>query len=187
MEARGLRGWNRLVQLEDALSVLDYWMSRLDDRDTSCGLLLHFMPHGSCAGFRKMLSWDGAVAANPLNNNMGVDLGNYVYGTFLRCLCGFFGPTDLRYTTLTQLNDESLGDILEAIMGLWFHTQEDSIYLFDGGPALASLRPSSVTYSMLKEYIFVLEHALHFAKQVINIFTAGGVWTTSRELAVLMR
>ena len=187
VEARGLRGWNRLVQLEDALSVLDYWMSRLDDKDTSCGLILHFMPQGSCAGFRKMLSWDGAVAANPLNNNMGVDLGNYVYGTFLRCLCGFFGPNDLRYRTLVQLNDESLGDILEAIMGLWFHTQKESIYLFDGGPALASLRPASVTYSMLKEYIFVLEHALHFAKQVINIFTAGGVWTTSRELAFLMR
>ena len=48
VEARGLRAWNRLVQLEDALSVLDYWMSRLDDMDTSCGLLLHFMHHGSC-------------------------------------------------------------------------------------------------------------------------------------------
>ena len=29
VEARGLRGWNRLVQLEDALSVLDYWMLSL--------------------------------------------------------------------------------------------------------------------------------------------------------------
>ena len=166
--------------------MLDYWTSRLDDKDSSCGLVLHFMTQGSCAGFRKMLSWDGTVAANPMNNNMGVDLGNYVYGTFLRCFCGFFGPNDLRYRTLVQLNDESLGDILGAIMGLWFHTQKESICLSDGGPAFASLRPSSVTYSMLKEYVFVLEHAPRFTTQVINTFTAGGVWTTSRELACLM-
>ena len=110
-----------------------------------------------------------------------------VYGTFLQCVCGFFGPNELRYRTLVQLNDETLGDIREAIMGLWYHTQKETIYLFDRGPAIASLRPPFVTYPMLKEYVFVLEHALHFMKQVINIFTVGGVWTTSRELALLMR
>jgi len=187
VETRGLRGWTSLVQLEDALAVLGYWMSRLDDNDSSCGLISHFMPQGSCAGFRKMLSWDGAVAANPTNNYMGTDLGNYVYGTFLHCLCGFFGPNELRYKTLVQLKDETLGDILEAIMGLWYHTQKETIHLFDGGPEIASLRPPLVTYDMLREYVFVLEHALHFMRQVINIFTAGGVWTTSSELARLMR
>ena len=122
-----------------------------------------------------------------MNNNMGVDLGNYVYGTFLRCLWGFFGPNELRYRTLVQLNDETLGDILEAIVGLWLHTQKESIYLFDGGPSLASLPPSSVTWAMLKECVFVLEHALHFRQQVISIFAAGGVWATSSELAFWMR
>ena len=187
VEARGLRAWNRLVQVADALSVLDYWMSRLDDNDSSCCLILHFMPQRSCAGFRKMLSWDGAVVANPMDNYMGVDLGNGVYGTFLHCLCGFFGRNELRYRTLVQLNDETLGDILGAIMGLWYHTQKEAIYLFDRGPAIASLRPSLVAYDMLKGYVFVLEHALHFTKQVINIFTAGGVWATSRELALFLR
>ena len=49
VEARGLRQWNQLVQVEKMLSVLGYWISRLDDNESSCGLISHFMPQGSCS------------------------------------------------------------------------------------------------------------------------------------------
>ena len=107
-------------------------------------------------------------------------------GLFCIAFVHSLGPNEVRYKILVQFKDETLGDILEAIMGLWYHAQKETTFLFNSGPTFASLWPSLVTCDMLKEYVFVLEHALHFLNEVIHLFTVGGVWTTSRELARLI-
>ena len=124
-----------------------------------------------------MLSWDGAVAANADIGYVGVDLGNYVYGVALHSLRTFFGPNECRQRNLAWLNDESLGDILEAVMGLLWHTQNGSEQLVPGGPVVASLRPTQVTTEMLGKYVFVMWHAFHWTSEAVNVFTAGSVWT----------
>jgi len=186
VEARGLRSWSKLVQAEDVLVVQDFWLSWWDDLETRCHLLDVFMPGGRFAGYTKLLSYDGAVAANADIGYISVDLGNYVYGVALYSLRTFFGPGEYRQGNLARLNDESLGDILEAVMGLWWHIQKGSVRLFPGGPVVDSLRPTQVTTGMLEVYVFVMWHALHWTKSAVKVFTSGGVWTTSRRLARLM-
>ena len=76
VEARGLRSWRQLVQAEDVLVVRDYWLSWWDDLETECHLLDVFMPEGRFGGYTKLLSYDGAAAANADIGYIGHDLGN---------------------------------------------------------------------------------------------------------------
>ena len=176
-----------------ALSPVSYWTPRLlaeglpnfeieraaaqlADMDRSIGewicvddhfhLIEEFMPGGDLQGKRKLLSYDGAIE--------GRDPGNYCYGVALRNFCNGIRPQDARYHTIAPLNDETLGDIIEAILGLLWNREH--------GNHLDILPHISTPH--LQTYVEKLMRACLQQEQCIN-FTAKrmNLWLTSRELS----
>ena len=104
-ERRPLQLTSTMVAWDVAIGV---WWAMEEDLK-----LVNYFGHcGSKMGYRKALSYDGTPD--------GEDKGNWAYAVCLRTMLTLCTPWDWRVVGTKQLNDETAGDILEAIWGLFW-------------------------------------------------------------------
>ena len=66
--------------------------------------------------------------------DLGEDRGNWGYACCLRSMLTFFSDADWRVQGTSCLNDESTGDIMEAIWGVLWHRRSGLRVPGGGGP-----------------------------------------------------
>ena len=157
--------------------------------DTMIGILqaiesqYHFIeqlaPHGSHQGIRKLLSYDGAVRKNRGIPSRDTDKywdpsavrdpGNYCYGVVMRAWASLTQGW-LQDCVQDVWNDETLGDILEAILGYAWQLRN--------GQAKAD----ETTKAAYEQYTIAIEDAVHACEIVIKHTVRMGIWVDSKEL-----
>ena len=133
------------------------------------GLITQFCHMGPLVSYRKVLSYDGV----PENS---CDQGNWVYAVCLRHMLCLFGESDWRYVSTKQLNDETAGDILEAIWGLLWHRETQ-------GRLASVIADSLVPTQQLQRYCKCMTRVVLMFVQVWPHFIKSHEWPSSEELA----
>ena len=81
----------------------------------------------------------------------------------------------LSYSIRQEWNDKTLGDILEAVLGVaWLHRH---------GSLVGGLEELDI----LNQYTLAIEQCVIEAEKVIDLATNLGIWTDSKALAALLR
>ena len=129
---------------------------------------------------RKRLGYCGAVRFASLPQVYSHDLGNYLYAVALHVFAASCGPSDPLLVAITQQNDRTNGDCLEAVMG-WYH-------LLVNGAAEREMDEElyCITTSTLQRYVDTMELALKWCEHVVNVHSALGVWVDSATCAALL-
>ena len=139
-------------------------------------------PWGDMQGLRKILSYDGAIRLSRTgirchpDDDSHRDPGNYWYGVMLRsvALAGSrFSWHNQQYAN--EYNDETCGDIVEAILGLAWrkrHNLETPGLTFD------------YDYYRLEKFVRLIEAAIIYTERVVDHATMLGIWESSKTLAV---
>ena len=172
--------WKKGVRLEMArdFTHFDNIVGSLVRFEDECGILSHLAPGGSMEGVRKVLSYEGAIrfgrtGLRSKNDGIYRDPGNYCYGVLLRSM-GLSGTkckwSNWQYSNV--YNDEKLGDIFEAALGLAWRKRH--------GMDLPTLTFSDEHIDKLAELIEVGALA---TESVINHTVAMGIWENSKDLA----
>ena len=144
-----------------------------------------FAPHGKLASFRKMMSYDGAID--------GRDPGNWTYAVSLKAMSHHFSCHEHPYTEIvTTLNDETNGDVIEAILGLvpFFVTP----YLATISPRLAdyrsviicNLRHIGATDFELDSYIGIMAEAVMQVELISKLLANFGIWHDSTTFSYVL-
>ena len=132
-------------------------------------------PHGSHQGDRKRLSYDGAVRKDRDVPSRGYDPsavrdpGNYCYGVVMRAWASTTKGW-LQDCVQDVWNDETLGDILEAILG--------SAWQLRNGQAKAD----ETTKAAYEQYTIAIEDAVIAGEIVIKHTVIMGIWVDSKTL-----
>jgi hypothetical protein len=150
-------------------AAFEYSLSHLKRLEARHGLLTRFSPEGEWSKARKASSYIGGIRSPQYVGNKDYrtalrDPGNYVYGLILRI-------SSPQYFDALHYSDCTLGDILEATLGLAWQMHIDEVTV----PYL--------TASTSREYFLVIERAVLACEQVLKHTAAMGVWTHSRVLA----
>ena len=123
---------------------------------------------------RKVLSYDGTP-----DGKEGTDAGNWNYAVCIRHMLTCFPQNDWRVQGTENLNDETAGDIMEAIWGLLWHRQTQ-------GPLEDAIPVSVITTETLHGYCQVMTSVVHLLVELIDktLYFVGSEWPSSRELAI---
>ena len=165
------------------LSRLDQSTGHLHYLESKYGLLEMVAPHGTLQPIRKLLSYSGGVRKNrglPLSlatSDPGAvrDPGNYCYGVLMRTLASLWPERHwLGYSCRVEYNDETLGDILEAVLG--------AAWLCRHGYVACGIEEINI----LNQYTLAIEQCTIDAERVIHLTTIMGIWTDSKSLANLL-
>ena len=120
---------------------------------------------------RKVLSYDGTP-----DGKEGTDAGNWNYAVCIRHMLTCFPQNDWRVQGTENLNDETAGDIMEAIWGLLWHRQTR-------GPLQDAIPISVITTDMLQIYCEVMTSVVQLFLQFQTDYLVPSEWPSSRELA----
>ena len=164
-------------------SALDESVGNLCDLDERYRVIEKLLPYGDLQHRRKTWRYYGGVRRtidpffqDRLADPYAVrDPGNYTYGLLCRLHASLHPVTDERHPVLKhQLNDEKLGDVLEAILGVAWMCRHGRY----------SCRLDAV--DILNEYTVVIEQCVIHAEKVIGHTVAMGIWEDSKTLAELL-
>ena len=161
--------WYRLdKEFEILIRFISHWDAR-------------YWHHGALHAWRKRLSHHGAVRFASLPQDYSRDLGNYLYAVALHVFAASCGPSDPLLVAITQQNDRTNGDCLEAVMG-WYH-------ILVNGAAEREMDEElyCIATSTLQRYVDTMELALKWCEHVVNVHSALGVWEeNSAKCAALL-
>ena len=162
------------------------YFSLRQDLDISIGMLFNIdaryqlidmlAPQGKLEQCRKTWSYSGGVRVLGRDDPTAVrDPGNYCYGFLMRCYAQHFPESHWRgYTLREQYNDETLGDIVEAILGVsWLCSH-------------SRMACDPDTLAMLNLYSEAIEQCVIHAEKVIDCTVAMGIWKRSGCLAEIL-
>jgi hypothetical protein len=125
--------------------------------------------------WRKQLSYSGGIRKDHGNTSADPmvalrDPGNFTYGIIMRVLAS----STSRWIDTDQYNDETLGDILEAALGLTWLSRHGL------GDLDESLRAPS------QQYFELIEQTVLACEKVIAHTITMGIWTDSRKLTAIL-
>ena len=126
---------------------------------------------GKYARVRKVLSYDGTP-----DGKEDSDAGNWNYAVCIRHMLTLFPSRDWRVQGTEQLNDETAGDIMEAIWGLLWHRQTR-------GPLKEAIPVRVITTETLHSYCEVMTSVVQLFLKLQTEYLVGSEWPSSHELA----
>ena len=171
-------------RLKDTVKARDFarfdrMTGRLQDIESRHHFIEQLAPHGSQQSYRKCLSYDGAVRKDrgiPLRDtnkywdpSAVYDPGNYCYGVVMRAWASTSSGW-LQDCVQDEWNDETLGDILEAILG--------SAWQLRNGQTIADEK----TKAAYEQYTEAIEDAVNAGEIVIRHTVNMGIWVDSKKL-----
>ena len=160
-------------------SNFDRKIGRLEAIESRHHFIEQLAPHGSHQGDRKRLSYDGAVRKDRgiasrdtdkyWDPSAVYDPGNYCYGVVMRAWASTSSGW-LQDCVQDEWNDETLGDILEAILG--------SAWQLRNGQIIADEK----TKARFEQYTIAIEDAVIAGEIVIQHTVNMGIWVDSKTL-----
>ena len=135
-----------------AHSTFDALLGQLVDLERQHGMFQALLPDGSLARQRKTLSYGGCLTD-------GRDPGNWYYAVVMRSLF------NAGVTPRDWLNDETLGDVVEALLYLGL---------------------DAASYHPFDAYARRLNNACLWLERIVSWATGLGYWETSRQMATLL-
>ena len=160
-------------------SHFDTMIGNLQAIESQYHFIEQLAPHGSHQGIRKLLSYDGAVRKNRGIPSRDTDKywdpsavrdpGNYCYGVVMRAWASTSSGW-LQDCVQDEWNDETLGDILEAILG--------SAWQLRNGQTIADEK----TKAAYEQYTEAIEDAVIAGEIVIQHTVNMGIWVDSKTL-----
>ena len=168
---------------KEVMGRLDNSCGTLYELECRYGLLEKLAPEGSLQQTRKVWSYSGGICKNrglPLSMLNGDpsavrDPGNYCYGVVMRHLASCWPDQHwLGNNCRLQFNDATLGDILEAVLGV--------AWLCRHGHLAGSLQDLDI----LNQYTLAIERCVVDAERVLDLVHLQGIWTDSKSMARLL-
>ena len=165
----------QVIEMARDFSAFDRMAGDLQAIESRHHIIEQLAPHGSWEGHRKLLSYDGAVRKDRGLPSRGDDPsavrdpGNYCYGVIMRAWASTTSGW-LQDCVLDDWNDETLGDILEAILG--------AAWQLRNGHAVADEK----TKAAYEEYTEAIEDAVIAGEIVIEHTVNMGIWVDSKQL-----
>ena len=160
-------------------SHFDTMIGNLQAIESQYHVIERLAPNGSHQGIRKLLSYDGGVRKNrgipsrdtdKYSDPSAVrDPGNYCYGVVMRAWASLTQGW-LQDCVQDVWKDETLGDILEAILGYAWQLRN--------GQAKAD----ETTKAAYEQYTIAIEDAVHAGEIVIEHTVIMGIWVDSKTL-----
>ena len=160
-------------------SHFDTMIGNLQAIESQYHFIEQLAPGGSHQGIRKLLSYDGAVRKNRGIPSRDTDKywdpsavrdpGNYCYGVVVRAWASTSSGW-LQDCVQDEWNDETLGDILEAILG--------SAWQLRNGQTIADEK----TKAAYEQYTEAIEDAVIAGEIVIQHTVNMGIWVDSKTL-----
>ena len=162
-------------------SAFDRVIGRLQAIESRHHFIEQFAPHGSKEGDRKRLSYVGGVRKHrgiPARDTDKYydpsavrDPGNYCYGVVMRAWASTSAGW-LQDCVQDEWNDETLGDILEAILGAAWQ-------LWNGERLGVADEKTKAVYD---QYTEAIEDAVIAGETVIQHTVTMGIWVDSKNL-----
>ena len=160
-------------------SDFDEMIGRLQAIESRHNFIEQLAPHGSHQGDRKRLSYDGAVRKDRGIPSRDTDKywdpsavrdpGNYCYGVVMRAWASTTNGW-LQDCVQDEWNDETLGDILEAILGYAWQLR------------IGQAKADETTKAAYEQYTIAIEDAVNAGEIVIDHTVRMGIWADSKEL-----
>ena len=166
---RKLRDEDRPQHLATMMVEWDKAVGAWHHMEEQTGLITQLCHMGPKVSYRKVLSYDGVPEDS-------CDQGNWVYVVCLRNMLCLFPESDWRNASTKQLNDETAGDILEAIWGLLWHRENQ-------GPLASVIADSLVPTQQLQRYCKCMTRVVLKFVHLWPEFLKSQEWPSSRELA----
>ena len=173
--ANKLRREGRAESLLETMVRFDISCMRWHDMETELGLIGKFGHLGQLHEKRKPLSYYG----NPDVSPSGRDLGNWTYAVCMRTMLTDFKRSDWRRRGTEQLNDESAGDIMEAIWGLLYHRTTN-------GPLMDKVSEESISNTNLSAYCQIMTSVVLLFQDYHIDFLVRPEWPDSRTMADML-
>ena len=161
-------------------SDFDEMIGRLQAIESRHNFIEQLAPHGSHQGDRKRLPYDGAVRkdrgipsrdTDKYSDPSAVrDPGNYCYGVVMRAWASTTNGW-LQDCVQDEWNDETLGDILEAILGAAWQLRNGQISV-----------DKKKTKAAYEQYTEAIEDAVIAGEIVIQHTVNMGIWVDSKTL-----
>ena len=167
-----LRIEGRPEKLADQMILFDQVVGQWHHMESKRNLVELLGHMGKYHGVCKVLSYDGTP-----DGKDGSDPGNWYYAVCIRHMLTLFPSRDWRVLGTEQLNDESAGDIMEAIWGLLWHRQTK-------GPLKDAIPVSVITTETLHGYCQVMTSVVEFFLKLQPEYLVGSEWPTSKKLAI---
>ena len=168
---RKLRREGRPEKLLGQMHLFDELVGRWQQLESHRNLVELLGHMGKYDRVRKVLSYDGTP-----DGKEGTDAGNWNYAVCIRHMLTCFPQNDWRVQGTENLNDETAGDIMEAIWGLLWHRQTR-------GPLQDAIPISVITTDMLQIYCEVMTSVVQLFLQFQTDYLVPSEWPSSRELA----
>ena len=172
---RKLRREGRPEKILDQMLLFDELVARWQQLESHRNLVELLGHMGKYDRVRKVLSYDGTP-----DGKEGTDAGNWNYAVCIRHMLTCFPQNDWRVQGTENLNDETAGDIMEAIWGLLWHRQTR-------GPLQDAIPVSVITTDMLQIYCEVMTSVVQLFLQFQTDYLVRSEWPSSRELAHNLR
>jgi hypothetical protein len=151
------------------MSGFHMWVFELDYIESQEHLIEAFGPHGTMAPQRKALSHDGVIRG-PAGD---YDPGNWIYAVMGRTLFLGLGPGHpLKH--YDHHNDELLGDLFEAILGLASRVRDGSA-------------STTIARAVLDRYVNIIEQCCRCAEKIYAHMRRAGWWLDSRTTTEALR
>ena len=168
-----------VIEMARDFSAFDGMIGRLQAIESRHHFIEQLAPHGSKQGDRKRLSYDGAVRKDRgipsrdtdkyYDPSAVRDPGNYCYGVVMRAWAST-GSGWLEDCVQDTWNDETLGDILEAILGAAWQLRNGQIIV------------DEKTKAAYEQYTEAIEDAVIAGEIVIQHTVNMGIWLDSKKL-----
>ena len=166
-----LRSEGRPDTLLFKMILFDHLVGRWQEIESGTKLVQLLGHMGTYQEVRKSLSYDGTP-----DGKEGTDAGNWNYAVCIRHMLTCFPKNDWRVQGTENLNDETVGDIMEAIWGLLWHRETK-------GPLMDAIPISVVTTGTLQDYCQVMTSVVQLFLTLQTEYLVGSEWPSSRELA----
>ena len=168
-----------VMKMAHDFSDCDRMIGRLQAIESRHHFIEQLAPHGSHQGDRKRLSYDGAVRKDRGIPSRDTDKywdpsavrdpGNYCYGVVMRAWASTSSGW-LQDCVQDEWNDETLGDILEAILGYAWQLR------------IGQAKADETTKAAYEQYTIAIEDAVHAGEIVIKHTVIMGIWVDSKTL-----
>ena len=168
-----------VIEMARDFSDFDRMIGRLQAIESRHHFIEQLAPHGSKQGVRKRLSYDGAVRKDRGIPSRDTDKywdpsavrdpGNYCYGVVMRAWASLTQGW-LQDCVQDEWNDETLGDILEAILGYAWQLR------------IGQAKADETTKAAYEQYTIAIEDAVHAGEIVIEHTVIMGIWVDSKTL-----
>ena len=173
--AKKLRDEGRSPGLRDTMVRFDKECVRWSTMEEELGLISHFGYMGSWQQYRKTLSRDG----NPDVSWAGQNLGSWTYAVCIRTMLTDFPQHDWRRSGTAQLNDDTAGDILEAMCGLLLHRRTN-------GPHKDAIPEQLVSTEQLSAYCEVMTTVVKLFHSFHLHYFVAQEWPDSKQMADML-